>query len=347
MNQDSQIETPDFRNPAKVDSRIESIVGALKNTSQIALVVEPSSHCDLSCSYCAAHSRNVHQSVFDLPTDSRKQKGHMPLATFSDIVSKVSGLSKLKMLFFHGNGEPLLNPQLPAMVREAREAGIAEKITIVTNGTLLNRERFASLMTAGVDIFRVSLDYITPEKYQANKGLDCAGKVISNIESCIAFIKENAAEVTLSIECKEWMDDSGNDEPRLISKHFAPLIDDCPNISVRCTKEHNWIDQANKENAASPFKRSLPCEQPFYMMMIHSDGDISMCCVDSKKEMLLGNILKTDHLRTVLKSPRLKQWRRMHLEGDFSELPACQYCNLCSSIEKLLFEERGMLTGLL
>lgn len=346
MPETPDIEIPDFKNPAKVDARLQSIVNALGNASQIALVVEPSSHCDLQCSFCAAHSRKVRQNVFHLDTDLKKQMGHMTPATFADIVHKLEGLPKLKMLFFHGNGEPLLNPRLNDMVGEAKAANVAEKMTVVTNGTLLTAGRLQSLIGAGVNIFRVSLDYITPEKYKEHKGVDCVEKVLKNIEACIEYIKENAPDITLSIDCKEWIDNGGNLEPQLISAHFGPLIVGYPNISVRCTKEHNWIDQANG-NGSNPFKRSMPCEQPFYMMMIHSDGDISMCCVDSKKELLLDNITTVDHLATVLKSARLKTWRKMHLEGDFTSLPACQHCNLCSSIENLLFEQRHMLSALL
>jgi radical SAM protein with 4Fe4S-binding SPASM domain len=346
MSKDPQIQTPDFINPAMADSRIESILKALKDSSQIALVVEASSHCDLSCSFCAAHSNKVHESVFELNTDMRKQKSHMTRETFSEIVNKVSGLPKLKMLFFHGNGEPLLNPHLPEMVATAKKSMIAEKITIVTNGTLLDSNRLATLIDSGVNIFRVSLDYFTREKYRLNKGADCAEKVIKNLESCIALIKEQSLDVTLSIECKEWMEDDSN-EPLLISEHFAPLISGLTNVAVRCTKEHNWIEQANKDDGSVQFKRTLPCEQPFYMMMIHSDGDISMCCVDSKKELILGNINKVDHLRTVLQSSKLKEWRRMHLNTDFSQIPACLHCNLCSSIEGLLLAERDRLLALL
>lgn len=340
--------TPDFRNPELAHSRLGSIADALRQQAQIAMVIEASSHCDLACTFCAPHSDLVPEKIFNAVGPVTKRKQHMSMDTFSAIVDKLQGHRPLKMMFFHGNGEPLLNTRLEEFVRLAKAEAVAQAVTIVTNGTLLTAERFLSLVRAGVNVFRVSLDYITPEVYRRIKGVDRAGRVVDNLEACIASIKGQALPVKLSIECKEWRSGSEQGEDRLIYEHFSPLIEGLSAVSIRRTREHNWIDQANKGTSSGVlFVRRLPCEQPFYMMMVHSDGDISMCCVDSKKELLLGNIVKTASLNAILQSERLREWRRAHLQGAFDELPACQQCDLASAVDQPLFDHREELLTIL
>lgn len=339
---------PDFRNPELAADRLHSIVDALRHHYQIAMVVEASSHCDLACSFCAAHSALVPDKLSDGIGPVTKPEKHMKAATFASIVNKLKGQRQLKMLFFHGNGEPLLNPQLEGFVRSAKSAGIANAMTVVTNGTLLNANRMQSLVVAGISIIRVSLDFISPDTYRRVKGVDRAGRVVANLESCIDEIRAHRLPVKMSIECKEWRNPGEQDEDSLIVEHFAPLIHDLENVTIRKTREHNWIEQANKEAGLSAsYRRTLPCEQPFYMLMVHSDGDLSVCCVDSKKELLLGNIDTAPSLQSILNSEKLREWRGMHLRGDFSELPACRHCDLASAVDRPLFDRRESIMELL
>lgn len=343
----NNITIPDFRNPALADGRLQSIADALEHTYQIAMVVEASSHCDLACNFCAAHSDKVPEKIFNIAGPVSKTKKHMDRETFTHLLRLLASQRPLKMLFFHGNGEPLLNPKLHELVAQAKASGIAEAITVVTNGTLLDAQRFEKLSSAGVDIFRVSLDFITPQVYQREKGVDRAQRVVSNLEACIKTIRATGLQVKLSIECKEWQDTSTQDEATLIQTHFGPLIEALPNVSIRKTREHNWIEQANKDAIpGTPYQRRLPCEQPFYLMMVHSDGDISMCCVDSKKELLLGNV-RNASIQEILRSETLRTWRKSHLAGDFKHLKACQQCDLSSSVDQPLHDHRDYLTHLI
>lgn len=342
------ITAPNFRNPALANERLASIADAIEHGRQIAMVIEASSHCDLACEFCAAHSPKVPDKIFGIVGPITKQKKHMSAEVFAGVLRLLKDQPPLKMMFFHGNGEPLLNPKLAEFAAQVKTAGVAKAMTVVTNGTLLNAQRFVALAEAGVDIFRVSLDFMTPEVYKAVKGVDRAARVVGNLEECIGAIRERGLAVTVSIECKEWQDDATDDEATLIVEHFGPLIADLPNVSIRKTREHNWIEQANKEAAdGAPYRRRLPCEQPFYMMMVHSDGDISMCCVDSKKELLIGNATTSESLKAIVNSPTLREWRKAHLRADFSHLSACSQCDLASSVDQPLHDHREYLIRLI
>jgi MoaA/NifB/PqqE/SkfB family radical SAM enzyme len=59
-------------------------------------------------------------------------------------------------------GEPLLHPQLEAMVVRMRRRGIVA--SLITNGYLLSRERIASLNDSGLDYLQISIDNVDPDE---------------------------------------------------------------------------------------------------------------------------------------------------------------------------------------
>ncbi len=343
----NSIAIPDFKNPDKKFDRLRSIVHALETGSQIALVVEPSSHCNLKCVFCAPHADLGGLQQQKDPARRPKKKMNMAIGLFRQLIQKLGGMPKLKMLFFHGHGEPLVHPQLAEMVRLAMEAGVAEQATVVTNGILLDEPKFVSLVQAGVGTFRVSLDFFQPETYARFKGADRVQRVISNLDQCIRVIRERSFGIQLSIDCKSWQDPShGQDESEMLVAHFGPLTDGLPGVVVRKTVEHNWVAQSNRETGKRS-RRQYPCEQPFYMTMVHSDGDASMCCVDSMKELVLGNIASVEHFSEFVRSRQLREWRTFHLTGQFERIPACDSCDLTSSVDPILWDNRDYLLTLL
>jgi MoaA/NifB/PqqE/SkfB family radical SAM enzyme len=59
-------------------------------------------------------------------------------------------------------GEPLLHPDLDALVARIRERGMAA--TLITNGYLLSRERIERLNRAGLDHLEISIDNVEPDE---------------------------------------------------------------------------------------------------------------------------------------------------------------------------------------
>ena len=86
----------------------------------------------------------------------------MCLHTFRRVVDALPDLEKLTL---QGLGEPLLAPDLPAMVAHANERGV--KVGFNTNGTLLTERRAEELVQAGLDWLHVSVDGARPETYAA------------------------------------------------------------------------------------------------------------------------------------------------------------------------------------
>lgn len=117
------------------------------------LYVETTNRCNLKCRGCIQH-----RGSWEPPRD-------MILDEFESIIGEAQGVRRIML---HGIGEPLLNPQLPAMVSIAKEWGA--EVAFNTNGTLLDRPVRKALVAAGLDELRISLDAASPDGYAIVRG---------------------------------------------------------------------------------------------------------------------------------------------------------------------------------
>ena len=335
----------DACNIAKSQERLNNIKAALANNSLIALTIELTSSCNLRCNFCGKHS----VSILKIKKDPYNKSTNIHLDTFRDIIDKCKGMNKIKVLYLHGNGEPLLHPKIVEMVAIAKKAEIADEIKLVTNGVLLNTTLFCNLVEAGITSFRVSLDYISPQKYLKFKGVDLCAKVLANIDACIDYIMSQRLNVVFSILCIGSDSDEADieNENKKILEYFKYKINEFENIKIECRKIFNWVDSVNRISEGGRYRRQLPCEAPFYSLMIHSDGDISMCCADSTKQLVIDNIRDVGCFNDILTSKTLKLWRKSLLVQNFNPIPACECCEVYSSTDEILMESREELLGVI
>lgn len=93
--------------------------------AQAAAEYNLTDHCNLKCAGCNHVSPLLPQKFAD-PAEFQRDL---------TALAQVLHLGELKIL----GGEPLLHPALPEFLRHARASGLADEITLVTNGLLLHR----------------------------------------------------------------------------------------------------------------------------------------------------------------------------------------------------------------
>jgi len=318
--------------------RFNNILSALQESRQIAVTIEATSYCNLACEFCGMHSL-----VYDLDDGSggrapRKIKKYLQHSVFLTFLAKMVGMPPLKVLYFHGHGEPLLNKDLPLLVAAAKEAGVAEHIAIVTNGTLLTGEELAKLVQVGVNEIRVSLDVLTPDVYLQVKGVDMGKRVANNIIACLETIQRDHLKVRFAIDCMRWRDRGSTlyAENGLIESVFGGIVADTPGASIRWRDEFGWVDQMGVRTPVVRFRRAKPCEQPFYMLMVHSDGKVSACCADSSQTLIVGDMNEVDRFHEIYQGNKLQAIRRALLTDDFAPIPQCAMCDVTSVVNQEL-----------
>lgn len=117
-----------------------------------------------------------------------------PLKTlsFDEFVHISRQFPEMRRAVLHGIGEPLLNRELPRMIRYLKERNV--KVLFNSNGTLLTSERQEELVRSGLDEFRCSIDGATPETYARIRGVD----LLHKIEVGLAGLVETMSRLRVS-----------------------------------------------------------------------------------------------------------------------------------------------------
>jgi MoaA/NifB/PqqE/SkfB family radical SAM enzyme len=121
------------------------VKGVLSTDHPVQVHIVPMRRCNLSCKYC---------NEFD---DVSKP---MALETMIERVDKLAALGTT--LITISGGEPLLHPDLDAIISRVREHGILSGM--ITNGYLLTAERIQRLNQAGLEHLQISIDNVQPDE---------------------------------------------------------------------------------------------------------------------------------------------------------------------------------------
>ena len=114
--------------------------------------IEVTGACNLRCRMCLVRYRPPLHRV----------SGSMTLATFKRIIDALPALSRVTL---QGLGEPLLAPDLFAMIEHAASRGVAMGFN--TNATLLHRGASERLVDAGLAWLCASIDGATAKTYES------------------------------------------------------------------------------------------------------------------------------------------------------------------------------------
>ncbi len=114
-----------------------------------------------------------------------------PLKTlsFDEFVFIVEQFPELRRATLHGIGEPLLNQELPQMIRYLKRRSV--QVLFNSNGTLLTPRWQEELVHSDLDEFRCSIDGARAETYARIRGAD----VLYKIEKGLAGLVETKARL--------------------------------------------------------------------------------------------------------------------------------------------------------
>ncbi len=142
-----------------------------------SIYIEPTSRCNELCRQCP-------RTLL-----SREEDRDLTYDEFRSIVDQFPVLDRVVL---HGLGEPLLNKDLPKMIRYLKERGTY--VLFNSNGILLNEKRGQALINAGLDEYRLSMDGATREMYARVRGVDAFDKIWRNVRAFIAMQKAQDAQ---------------------------------------------------------------------------------------------------------------------------------------------------------
>lgn len=147
-----------------VDDRVR-LADAVPLDTPFTLNVFPSNVCNFRCTYCAQSL-----GAEALLEQYRFPQEMMDMAVLERAVRQSRAFDRrYKLVSFMGHGEPLCNRRLPEMIRLVKEAGIAGRVDVITNASLLDNDYADALIDAGLDVLRVSLQGVSAAAYEIGR----------------------------------------------------------------------------------------------------------------------------------------------------------------------------------
>ncbi len=274
----------------------------------------PSFYCNFRCGYC------LHSLDADRLAAKGFQRQHMEFGVYRKALADMSAKGwRLKALIFAGHGEPLLHPEIAKMVALAKEKGIADRVEIVTNGSLLTQDLSDALIAAGLDRLRISLQGVTTEQYREVSGVRID---FERFMEQLRYFYRQKRETEVYIKIIDLALKEPGDRERFealcvgaadvhaveYAIPFVPEID-LGTVSGNCK-------QGNR-------RRSAICSMPFYMMVLYPNGDVLPCCA-TDQPAVFGNVLEED-ITEIWRSGRRNRFLLRQLEGART-IPVCGAC---------------------
>lgn len=263
---------------------------------------EPTTACNYKCVFCRSPE-------LKRPVDTMK----MPL--FSSLLSRIqSETQQYDTMTWAGIGEPLLNPHIEEMTRYATKRGM--RVLVVTNGSLLTRDRFKSLQDAGVYSVRVSFHGATRDGYARLHGRDMFDETLANVYAA-------SAERTTCKLLLTWAQVEGVNEDA--TQTWIDLFDRRVDL-MEIWRAHNWAGafKFRKEQDVKLRTCGRPDRGP---LQVQVDGKLTVCCFDYDGQLEFGD-LKSQTLATAFDSPQFRAIKERHDSGNYcgSGL-VCEHCD--------------------
>ena len=263
----------------------ENLVEVVPLETPYAIMIDPSGACNFKCCFCPCNN-----------ADEKSSERHkiMPYDLFVKIIDGLEQFrKKVPVIDLYGLGEPLLNKNFVRMVKYLKQKNCCDMIRTTTNGSLLTKELIDEVS---------NIEYL----YEKSRGkLEIGTKIISSVFS------------------------SQDDRQRYLDL-FSPI----PDYTYIRNVQTNWAefdamvipdgteDGKYCNNKVPPYDI---CSYALTHMIVHSNGDIGLCCYDWKHETSYDNAY-TSTIPEAWNSEKLRQIRLAHLTGHRSDLPYCKSC---------------------
>lgn len=271
--------------------------------------IETTAACNANCIMCP------HSSI-------KRSKTHMPYALYKKIIDECAENSgRVTEVLPFLNGELFLTPKWEDYLSYAREKLRKARLSVFTNGSLLNEANVAKLLEILPDHINISFDGTDKATYEGIRRNLRFEEVEGNIRAFIS--KRNSMglkkpAVTISIV---EMERTAAGIPAFVQR-WKGIAD-----SVSVEPYNTWAGNVGDMSGSSKEGRPrVPCPRLWYNLTVLNSGKVALCCLDHEGKVELGD-LNTRSIAEVWNGEALAGVRRAHEEGAYGGLPLCGNCD--------------------
>ncbi|HYP12850.1 MAG TPA: radical SAM/SPASM domain-containing protein [Bryobacteraceae bacterium] len=297
---------------ARLTNRARLLWGYVRRHTRLSglpveYIVETTAKCNLYCPMC--------------PRETHKQpKEDMSDQIFSRLVSE-SGRSAEHMMLI-GLGVPFLDNKIFDRIEQCEHHQIYTLLS--TNGTLLDENAAARLLSTPLEHITLSFDGSTKESFEYYRKGARFEKVRDNFVRFAKMKHERGAKVQVVVQMVR-MERNWNEVG-----DFMRFWSSVPGVDqVRIKADETNMLRPEAGHAASDWK--YPCHYLWRgPMYVKHNGDVYPCC---QSYMLdghpVGNI-GSEPLHQIWNSPDMVRMRELHVTGKAGEIDICSRC--CTTI---------------
>lgn len=253
------------------------------------LTIDPANFCNLKCPFCPTGQMR----------GSRK-KSVLSLENFKKIADELGPY--LIHIDFCNWGEPLLNPELPELIKYAKQYHVDTKVD--TNLNHFSEKYAEDIILSGLDKIIVSIDGASPQTYSKYRVGGDFNTAINNLKLLIR--KKNELGKTNPYICWQFLVFRHNEHE---IEQVKKLGEDLGVGNVSITKafigNKDWIPLnakysqyrkvKSKESITSEYFKQLrqeACNWPWEEVVINPNGSVSVCCSIEDEKDDFGNIFE-------------------------------------------------------
>jgi MoaA/NifB/PqqE/SkfB family radical SAM enzyme len=319
--------------------------------SPVEAYFEVSNRCNSKCATCP------------LTFDPQERAHNLGLEELKSLVAQLPDLRRAVM---HGIGEPLLNRDLPLMIRHLKERGVY--VLFNSNAALLTDQKQRALIDSGLDELRVSLDGSTPETYERIRGIAAFERVVENVGAMVRVkseleatsprisfwvtgMRENLPELPGVIELAARI---GVDEvylQRMVFSHIGLAVEEQSIYRGHRAEAERIIGEAEAlaerlgvtfrgSGAVSPRESIVDrvdhpepwrgCTRPLRLAYVTANGNALPCCIAPFTGVPYGDIILGNYLQdgveAVWRADRYERFRQRLYSPDPSD--SCRKCGV-------------------
>ena len=278
-----------------------------------SVMVQTTSRCNAACVFCPypAVTRKLHHGV-------------MSYSLFAKLMKECARYPQMQSINLFLMNEPLMDPQIVSRADFAKEHNPDAALCIWTNGCNLDEELSRSLILSGLDCIGISIHAHWAETYQQITGRGDFSRVLNRVTRFVELRNELRPHFRVDIRLvgvRQFLSPEEVDESVAYWKAY--------NISgVESLLGH--VNRAGNLPGTFQVVHRKICgcadRMPYHMAAVLWTGDVVLCCMDWRREVVLGNI-RQQSLASIWRSPRRREVMAT-LQGE-QDAPRDFLCKRC------------------
>ncbi len=287
--------------------------------------IDPANICNFKCRFCPTGHPSLLKSV------NRPAK-IMDFDLFEKILGDLARFpNKIRAMFFHKDGEPLLNKRLGEMMTMAVGQGCSEKYWLTTNASLLTPEWAEKIVSSGIDAVRLSIEHVSAEGYRSmTRTFSDYERILKGVASLYEERERRGSKMYIAAKLIDF--NFTQAELDKFAHDFSGITDDILLTEPNAWTRNDVFDftlgvkpKAGYDGVMPLMPDRIACINPFYNLAVNVDGQVGLCPLDWSLATIVGDV-RNESLYDIWNGRRAREFQVLQLSGRRNENPACNHC---------------------